>query len=88
MHRLVCRGAVKKIESANRLGRDRQADGDRGMVTSPQVAEQVGNSSVFARMGRVDCLQRNLCDRDGMNLRSQRVMTDTVRQRQGFCYST
>jgi hypothetical protein len=66
------------------LGRDRQADEGRGMVTSPQVAEQVGSSSVSAHMGRVDCLQRNLCGRDGMNLRSLRVMTDTVRQSQGL----
>ena len=54
------------------------------MVTNPQFVEQVGNSSVFAHMGRVDCLQRNLCDRDGMNLRSLKVMTDTVRQKSGL----
>jgi hypothetical protein len=66
------------------LGKGRQADGGRGMVTSPQFAEQVGSSSVSAHMDRVDCLQRNLCDRNGMNLRSLRVMTDTVRQSQGL----
>jgi hypothetical protein len=68
------------------LGRDRQADGGREMVTRPQCSEQVGSSSVSAHMGRVDCLPRNLCDRDGMRLRSLRVMTDTVRQKSGLAY--
>jgi hypothetical protein len=70
------------------LGRDRQADGVRGEETRLQCSEQVGSSSVSVHMGHVDCLPRNLCDRDGMKLRSLRVMTDTVRQKcQGLLFS-
>jgi hypothetical protein len=86
MHHLVHCGAVKKTEWANRSGRDKQADGGRGMVASLQFAEQVGSSSVSAHMGRADCLQGKLGDRGGMNLRSLKVMTDTVRHSQGSCY--
>jgi hypothetical protein len=63
------------------LGRDRQADEGREMVTRPQCSEQVGSSSVSAHMGHVDCLPRNLCGRDGMKLRLLRVMMDTVKQK-------
>ena len=66
------------------MGRDRQADEGRGMVTRPQFVGRVGSSSVSAHMGRVDCLLRNLCDRDGMKLRSPRVMTDTVGHKSGL----
>ena len=63
------------------MGRDRQADEGREMVTRPQCSEQVGSSSVSAHTGHVDCLPRNLCGRDGMKLRLLRVMMDTVKQK-------